>query len=121
VAIRTSLLDAAAGAMVTRVASKVSRTDPRNALPAAMPVVSAATPANPATAMSADVPANARAGNQQMAAAAETLPGPNVFEPQVVDLKHPAPQDGAPDRQVTSASPMPSTPLEDSSDAAFVF
>lgn len=140
VAIRTSLLNAAVGAVVAHVTSRVARADPLNATPAAMPMASASTlrvqdgaampgtpvapaaiPAGPAAGVTAGAPVSAMAGNQQKTATAVAPPGPKVFVPQVADLKHSARQEGTSGWQVTSTAPVPSTPPEDSSDAAFVF
>lgn len=133
VAIRTSLLDAAATAVVTQAASKVSRTDPQNALPAEMPAaLASASPAKDEAmaavpvGMPASAPASAATGTSANTAAvnqgaAPAAADPEVFVPQVVDLEHPTQPTGAAERQ-TASMPAPSaTPPEDSSDAAFVF
>lgn len=135
VAIRTSFLDAAANAVVTRVAPKLSPTDPKDALragavlagPVSVPLAqevaevtrapiglagSPVSSAMPATAGSSAGPGPARAPGAQ-----ET----KVFVPQVVDLKNPTRQGPASDTQASSAVVASSTSPGDSVDTAFVF
>jgi len=132
VAIRTSVLDAAANAVVTRAAPKLSRHDPEEALQAFPRAAAAAAPsaqeaaaANgtrggwPASPTSSPMPMPTGSPALARAAPPAGTRDPKVFVPQIVDLKNPASQ--RPVSEMQTPSTLAASAPKDSSDAAFVF
>lgn len=129
VAMRSSVLDAAANALAIGATQKLSRADPKEALQEAtltastVASVQAAADARrgpPASAASSPIAISSGPATAALAPAAE--PGkPEVFVPQVSDLKTPAPQKAASDGHVSSTLAASVPPPENPADAAFVF
>jgi type IV secretion system protein VirB1 len=128
IAIRSSVLDTAANAVVARAAQKLPRSEPKDALQGAAFAAAAPTQAGtsdartgwPASTTSSPTPIPFRSTATATAAAAGTQ-GPTVFVPQVSDLKAPTSQGTAPESPTPSTLAASAPPPGDSSDAAFVF
>ena len=126
IAIRSSVLDAAANAVVARATQKLSRFDPKDALQEA--AFAAATPTQTGTsdaqtgwpASTTSSPTPTPSGSPATAAPAGTQE-PAVFVPQVSVLKTPTSQGAASDAPASATVAVSAPPPEDASDAAFVF
>lgn len=127
VAIRTSILDAAANALVIGVAQKLSRSDPEDAWQEATLTASAvsvpqagASIGPPASVANSPIPISSDPATAALAPAVEPRK-PEVFVPQVSDLNFSAQQKAASNEPTPSTLAASALPQEDSSDAAFVF
>ena len=126
VAIRSSVLDAAANAVVTRVAQKLSYSDPKDTLQETTLAATAPRQAEtsdvrsgePAGTTSSLVPIPSRSPATVAAAGTQESV---VFVPQVSDLKTPKSQGTASESPTSSTLGASAPSPQDSSDAAFVF
>lgn len=129
IAIRSSILDAAANAAVTRAAQKLSRSGPKDALQeaafaaAAPPQVGTSDPrtGSPAGTTSSPTPIPSGSPATATSTASAGTQEPAVFVPQVSDLKTPSSQGTASNSPASATLAVSAPPPEDASDAAFVF